>query len=325
MAEKLSLQNVLDHLRNSDKDIPQSHLKFYSDLDSKSLQQFMDAWRDVNLPRKLILLDALLARLDSDTVVSYEAIGRALLADADGEVRARAIALLAEVDDPRLTDSFVEILLHDANLAPRIEAATLLGEFVLLAELEKLDGALQRKIEKALVAIVKSEEDSSLRKRALESLGYSSNVELTELIESAFERADPTWVASALRAMGRSHDDERWREDVISMLLDTDARIRLAAVEAAGELLIEEASPIMIQALEDEEEDDDVASAAIWALSEIGGDDARVYLIHLIDQTEDEDLVEYLEDALENLNFNNDLNKFDLLSLDEDDLDSEGK
>ncbi len=325
MAEKLSLQNVLDHLRNSDKDIPQSHLKFYSDLDSKSLQQFMDAWRDVNLPRKLILLDALLARLDSDTVVSYEAIGRALLADADGEVRARAIALLAEVDDPRLTDSFVEILLHDANLAPRIEAATLLGEFVLLAELEKLDGALQRKIEKALVAIVKSEEDSSLRKRALESLGYSSNVELMELIESAFERADPTWVASALRAMGRSHDDERWREDVISMLLDTDARIRLAAVEAAGELLIEEASPIMIQALEDEEEDDDVASAAIWALSEIGGDDARVYLIHLIDQTEDEDLVEYLEDALENLNFNNDLNKFDLLSLDEDDLDSEGK
>ncbi len=325
MTEKLSLQNVLDHLRNSDKDIPQSHLKFYSDLDSKSLQQFMDAWRDVNLPRKLILLDALLARLDSDTVVSYEAIGRALLADADGEVRARAIALLAEVDDPRLTDSFVEILLHDANLAPRIEAATLLGEFVLLAELEKLDGALQRKIEKALVAIVKSEEDSSLRKRALESLGYSSNVELTELIESAFERADPTWVASALRAMGRSHDDERWREDVISMLLDTDARIRLAAVEAAGELLIEEASPIMIQALEDEEQDDDVASAAIWALSEIGGDDARVYLIHLIDQTEDEDLVEYLEDALENLNFNNDLNKFDLLSLDEDDLDSEGK
>ncbi len=325
MAEKLSLQNVLDHLRNSDKDIPQSHLKFYSDLDSKSLQQFMDAWRDVNLPRKLILLDALLARLDSDTVVSYEAIGRALLADADGEVRARAIALLAEVDDPRLTDSFVEILLHDANLAPRIEAATLLGEFVLLAELEKLDGALQRKIEKALVAIVKSEEDSSLRKRALESLGYSSNVELTELIESAFERADPTWVASALRAMGRSHDDERWREDVISMLLDTDARIRLAAVEAAGELLIEEAVPIMIQALQDEEQDDDVAAAAIWALSQIGGDDARVYLIHLIDQTEDEDLVEYLEDALENLNFNNDLNKFDLLSLDEDDLDSEGK
>lgn len=325
MTEKLSLQNVLDHLRNSDKDIPQNHLKFYSDLDSKSLQQFMDAWRDVNLPRKLILLDALLARLDSDTVVSYEAIGRALLTDAEGEVRARAIALLAEADDPRLTDSFVEILLHDANLAPRIEAATLLGEFVLLAELEKLDGALQRKIEKALVAIVKSEEDSSLRKRALESLGYSSNVELTELIESAFERADPTWVASALRAMGRSHDDERWREDVISMLLDTDARIRLAAVEAAGELLIEEASPIMIQALEDEEEDDDVASAAIWALSEIGGDDARVYLIHLIDQTEDEDLVEYLEDALENLNFNNDLNKFDLLSLDEDDLDSEGK
>ena len=138
------------------------------------------------------------------------------------------------------------------------------------------------------------------------------------LIESAFERTDPTWVASALRAMGRSHD-ERWLEDVIGKLLDDDPRIKFAAVEAAGELNIQDAGPILLKMLEDEEEDDDVVAAAIWSLSQIGGDDARIYLLNLIENTEDEDLVEFLEDALENLEFNTELNKFDLLSLDDDD------
>ena len=324
MAEKLSYQNVLDHLLNSKKDIPQSHLRFYSDLDPKSLRLFMDVWRSLKPERKILLLDALLDHFDSDTVVSYEEIGRALLTDPDGEVRARAIRLLAEADDPRLTDSFVGILLDDAELAPRMEAATLLGEFVLLAELDKLNGALQRKIEKALVTVINSDADPALRKRALEGLGYSSNVELMGLIESAYERADPTWVASALRAMGRSHDEERWRADVVSRLLDEDPRIRFAAVEAAGELLVAEASPIMLKMLEDDEEDDDVAAAVIWALSQIGGEETRIYLLNLIENTEDEDILEYLESALENLNYNEELDKFDLLDLDEDDLDDKG-
>jgi HEAT repeat protein len=105
------------------------------------------------------------------------------------------------------------------------------------------------------------------------------------------------------------------------MLLDEDPQIKFAAIEAAGQLIIETASPILLQILEDEEVDDDVATAAIWALSQIGGDDARTYLVALIDQTEDEDLVEFLEDALENLNFTEEFNKFELLTLDEDDVD----
>ena len=194
----------------------------------------------------------------------------------------------------------------------------LLGEFILLGELEKVKEDQQRKIEDALIAIVRSEDDSVLRKRVLESLSFSSRPEIAALIESAFARADPAWVASALRAMGRSHD-ERWNENVVSMLLDDDPLIKFAAVEASGQLIIESAVPILLQILEDEEEDDDVATAAIWALSQIGGDEARTYLVALIEQTEDEELVEFLEDALENLNFTEEFNKFDLLTLDEED------
>ncbi len=318
MSETISFQSVLDHLLDSKKEIPQTHLKLYSDLDPKSLRLFLDVWPSVKPTRKLILLDELLIHFDSDNIVSYESIGRGLINDLDGEVRARAIRLLSESDDPKLVGTLTEILLNDTDLAPRMEAALLIGEFILLGELEAIKEELQRKSEDALISIIKSEENPTLRKRALEALGYSSRPEIVTLIESAFERADPTWVATALLAMGRSHD-ERWSENVVSMVLDEDPLIRFAAVQAAGELNIEDAGPILLKILEDEEEDDDVVTAAIWSLSQIGGDDARIYLVNLIEQTEDEDLVEYLEDALENLDFMEELNKFDLLALDGDD------
>jgi len=318
MAKKLSFQDVLDHLLNSSKDIPQSHLKFYSDLDSKSLKLFLETWQNVQPPRKLILLKALLSQLEEDYLVSYEQIGSALLDDPDGEARVFAIRLLAESDDPKLAGKIIDIFLTDPELAPRMESAHLLGEFVLLGELDKLNPIQQRKMEDALLSVVRGEADSNLRKRALESLSYSSRPETAALIESAFERADPAWVASALRAMGRSHD-ERWNDNVISKLLDEDPIIKFAAVEAAGQLVIEAAVPILLQILDDDEEPEDVATACIWALSQIGGDDARTYLVALLDQTEDEDLSEFLEDALENLNFTEEFNKFELLNLDEDD------
>lgn len=319
MAE-LTFQNVLDHLLDSKKDIPKNHLGYYSDLDPKSLQLFLDIWKSVKPDRKLLLLDALLSHLDSDTLVSYEEIGKSLLGDSDSNIRARAIGLLAESNDPKLVHRFINIFLNDPDLAPRLEAATVLGEFVLLGELEELDADTQQEIEDALISVIRSEDNPALRKRALESLGYSSREEMMNIIESAYQRSDPTWVASALKAMGRSHDNV-WNESVISKLLDDDPRIRQAAAQSAGELEIKQASPIMLQMLEDEEEDDDVTSAAIWSLSQIGGEDARIYILNLLESTEDEDTIAFLEEAIENLDFNEDLNKFDFLDLDEDDFE----
>lgn len=317
MAE-LNFQTVLDHLLDSKKEIPQGHMQYYSDLDPKSLRLFLDVWSSVPQKRKLLLLDTLAAHLEEDTIVSYEDIGKSLLTDPDAEVRARAMGLLAESDDPRLVDTLLKIFQADSDLAPRLKAASLLGEFVLMGELEELDEARLRKIEDALIAVIRSDENPSLRRAAVEAFGYSGRDEAVAILESAYEREDPLWVASALRAMGRSHDN-RWNESVVSKLLDPDPRIRFAAAEAAGELNIEEAAPIMLKMLEDEEEDDTVTMAAVWALSQIGGDDARAYILSLIESTDDEETSTFLEDALENLDFNEELNKFDLLSLDEDD------
>lgn len=320
MPKQTPFQTVLDSLRESKKDFPSRYLQYFSDIDPASLKLFMETWPRVKPTRKLLLLDKLLSLLDSDTLVSFEEVGRALLEDADPEVRARAIRLLAECYDPHLVPAFINILQNDAALAPRQEAAALLGEFVMLGELEELTEDQHHAAEDALLAVVNSDaEKPSLRRRALEALGYSSRPEMETLISSAFRRADPQWQVSALCAMGRS-GDERWLDAVMSMLLNEDARIRLAAVEAAGELSLEGARPMLLKLLEDEE-DDRIAEAAIWSLSQIGGEEARIYLLALLERAEDHETVEYLEDALENLEFTEGINQFYLMCLDEEEKD----
>ena len=69
-----------------------------------------------------------------------------------------------------------------------------------------------------------------------------------------------------------------------------------------------------------EEEDDDIINAAIWSLSQIGGEDVRTFLESLLDNlAEDDEQVAFLEEALDNLAFTEDLDRFDLLAIDPDD------
>ncbi len=317
MDKKPSFQAILDTLLDSKKSIPQGHLKYYSDLNPESLRLFMDVWVNVPPNRKHLLLGKLQEHFEEDTLVSYEEIGRALLNDPDAEVRARAIRLLIESEDPKLVGKILGIFLDDTESAPRMEALKLLGEFLLLGEYDKINEGLDRKIEDALISVIRGEDNADLRRHSLEILAFSSRDEISTLIESAYERADPAWVASALRAMGHSQD-ERWNGDVMDKLLDDEPSIKAAAIEAAGTLGIQEAVPLLIQTLDDEEEEEDVVAAAVWSLSQIGGDEARTYLVGLADQTEDEELADFLEEAIENLDFMEDLNNFDLFSLDED-------
>jgi hypothetical protein len=62
-------------------------------------------------------------------------------------------------------------------------------------------------------------------------------------------------------------------------------------------------------------------SAAIWSLSQIGGEDVQIVLEKLLDEAEDEDLIAFLEEALDNLAFTEDLDRFELMSFDPDDLE----
>jgi HEAT repeat protein len=311
-----SFQTVLDALLSDRKEFPRRYLQEFSDIGALELKTLLDVWPQVKPGRKLTLLEALDALAETDTLVSFDDFARALLTDPEPEVRRRAIRLLDEYEDPKIVPSYLDMLKNDPDVSVRMEAANALNLFVDLGELEELSPSIYRQVEDALLASANSEDDVRVRRAALESLGYSSRPEVATLIESAFHREDPAWQASSLVAMGRSAD-ERWNDAVTRSLVHVDDRIRKAAVQAAGELSLASARPILLKML-GEEENDTILSAVIWSLSQIGGEDVRTYLENLLDQVEDDEQIAFLEEALDNLAFTEDLERFDLLAFDPD-------
>jgi HEAT repeat protein len=325
MTNPIPFQSVVDALLETGKPFPKKYLTLFSDIDSASLSLLLGAWPRISLVRKQNLLDDLASLMDKDTIVSFEDFAHPLFTDPDAQVRAGAIRLLAECENTKLIPAYIKMLASDPEPVTRAEAAETLGLFTALGELEEIPEAVYHRVEDALLAASR-DADAQVRRKALESLGYSLRPEIAALIESAYNREDPDWIASALKAMGRSNDD-RWSDEIIQMLLNEESFLRLAAVKAAGELGLSDARQPLLHLL-DEEEDRPVFLAAIWALSQIGGEDVQTFIINLADQTEDEEELDFFEDALANLAFTEDLERLDLLALDPDldlieDLDEE--
>ena len=317
--ELVPFQKVLDILLDESKDIPHRYLTEFSDIEPVSLQSLQENWPRIGLKRKLSLLDRLNVLANEDTLVSFDDLGRALLKDEEPQVRIRAMRLLVECEDHRLVPIYIDLLTNDEIVAVRAEAASMLGIFVQLGEFEDIPEDVHHRIEDVLLEVLNSEDESTVRRRSLEALGFSSRIEVPVLIESSYNRQDPDWQASAIFAMGRSND-ERWTDHVLHMIVSDDSSVRLAAVQASGELALPLARPLLINLLE-EETDDVIAGAAIWSLSQIGGEDARLYIQNLLDNVEDDDQAAFLEEALDNLAFTEDRSIFDLLAFDADEID----
>jgi HEAT repeat protein len=310
------MEKVIAELTGGAPDISKGSLQQFSDIDPASLKTLHEAWPRIGVDRRRKLLESLEALSEEDTLVSFDDFARSILDDPDPEVRMRAIRLLDESDDTKLIPAFIHMLNLDPDAETRAEAAAALGRFVELGELDEIPEESAREVEDALLEKANSEDQLQVRRNALEALGYSSRPEVITLIESSFRRENPDWQASALFAMGRSFD-ERWEESVLSRMLDANPLIRLAAVEAAGELRLASARTTLFRVLEDEEEDD-ITTAAIWSLSQIGGEDARLYIENLLDLAEEDEDIEFLEEALENVEFTDELNRFDMLAIDPD-------
>jgi HEAT repeat protein len=322
MPKEIPFKSVLDALCDNTTAFPARYLPRFSDLGPADLKDLMAVWEHVPALRKGQLMKSLADRLEEDTLVSFEALARALMNDADPGVRLYAIRILWESRDPQLAPELIRIMREDPVEDVRAEAATVLGSFIFAGEVEETPAGVLKKVEDALFSEMKQVGQGLVKRRALESLGYSSRPEVPALITAAFNQRDPAWIASALFAMGRSADQERWEEEVLYAIDHDNLEVRLAAVEAAGELNFLAARDALITLLEDET-DDAIYRAAIWSLSQIGDEDVRLYLQNLLDKVEDEEAAVYIEEALDNLTFTEDIEKFDLLAYDPDVDDEE--
>ncbi len=308
---------VIDAMLDESKPFPPVYLHNFSDISPKELAALKDVWPKISDKRRQSLLEDLEGLSEVDTLVSFEDVAKMALKDENPIVRAIAIHLLWEVQDKKLVPVFIDMMEQDAEKEVRAAAATGLGVYIYMGEIEEIPASLLTKTENSLLEVTQGKDEALVRRRALESLGFSSRPEVPALLKSAFENPQPEWKESALFAMGRSADNA-WEKMVLSQLDSDRDSIRAEAIQAAGELELTSAREPLLQILQDESENDEVWAAVVWSLSQIGGEEVRPTLQHLLEDTEDPDEVDFIEEALDNLSFTEDMALFDMLDVDPD-------
>lgn len=271
-----------------------------SDLDAARLREFEAAWPQVPTERRLLILQALRRLADEHIELTFEAINRLSLGDTDARVRQAAVDNLWECEDSGLVRPLLGLLAEDSSEQVRRAAAEALGQFVYLGELEKLDAKLLRDLEEGLLRSASRDGSEAVRLAALASLGYSSRVEVQQLIQQVYDTHQEGQLLAALRAMGRSAN-AAWAPLVVTELSHAGPRVRQEAARAAGELELRQAAQELIYLLEDV--DPQVRGEAIWSLGQVGGRLALEALEALSEASENPDEAQLIEDALDNLAF----------------------
>jgi len=320
---EIPFDKVVHALLDEQKPFPVRYIYRLSDLEGADLSTLEKAWPSIPLRRKQTLLDDIQNMAEDDFLLDFTELGVMAMKDPDAFVRQLAVRTVSEYQTRYHVKDFIDLTEHDPDDSVRAEAASGLGVYVYMGEVEELPVNSLREVEDCLLRVMHSKDTAKVRRHALEALGFSSREEVPPLIEAAYHSDNHDWLVTSLIAMGRS-SNPAWADQVMAKLDDRRSEVRAEAVAAAGELGLHAAVSTLLGLLEDE--DDEVRSAAIWALSEIGGSGVRETLEGMLDQTEDEEEAQLVEDALENLAFVEDFDVFTLIDVDEDELpDGEGQ
>lgn len=297
---QLDFQTSLRHIRAEQTSVSVPNLYSLSRMCEEEMQLLRRAWPEVSAERRRRIIGLLVELAEADFAVDFNAVFRFCLTDEDDEVRKAAVDGLWEDKDAALIEPLAGLLRDDPSARVRAAAATALGRFVLLGELGKLEADLQASAEEALMeAIHSASEELEVRRRAVESIAYSGQEGVQDIIEDAYYHEREEMHVSAIFAMGRSADPY-WSDIVIAELSSPDPAMRYEAAHACGELEISDAVPYLPPLTRDL--DREVQEAAIWALGHIGGSEAQ-RILEECHAEGDESLREAIEEALEYLEF----------------------
>ena len=277
-----------------------SSLYGLSGMDRAETLLFQKAWPSMAVERRRQIINFLVEIAEASFEVNFGPVFRFCLGDEDESVRAAAIEGLWEDHDTALIDTLISLLRDDPSIPVRAGAATSLGRYVLPGELEEIKTQYLALVREALLETIHSPvEHLEVQRRAVEAIAYSSEEDVQEIIETAYYDEDEKKRASAVFAMGRSADPS-WSDLVIGELQSSRPEMRYEAAMACGELELAAATPLLANLVNDP--DREVQGAAIWALGQIGGNEARRILYDCY-REDDEFLCEAVEEALEQLDF----------------------
>ena len=323
--KNVEFSQVIEELLDNSKIFSPVYLHRFSDLTALDLKALKEAWPKVDPRRRYNLMEDLEELSEADTLMCFDELCFMALEDEEPQVRAAAIRMLWETNDTGFSRRLVEIAENDPDEIVRAAAASGLGLYIYLGEIEEIPQEQLNQLEDTLLKITQGSDTRLVRRRALEALGFSSRPEVPGLIERAYINKELDWRTSALFAMGRSADT-RWKKQVIDSLGDPEPEIRFQAIRAAGELELKSARQPIMELLADAEnrEDDDLLRAIIWALSQIGGNNVRKVIETLLDQAKDPEEEEFITGALDNLGLTEGMDIFGMLDIDiDEDLDDD--
>jgi HEAT repeat protein len=294
-SESENIAELLEQLGDTKQGIPFSRLYPLSDLSRRRVDDFRRAWERLDGEARRRIVYALTEFAEATFEVNFDAIFRTVLDDPDDEVRAMAIEGLWENEGPDLIGPFLVMMRQDPSARVRAAAASGLGRYVLAGELEKLEEPVQARIMAELLTVgLLAGESIEVRRRAVESAAYACTPEIHDMLEMAYYDEDEKMRISAVVGMGRSCD-QRWKSIILEELRSDSPAMRYEAAWASGELMLQQAVPLLARLMQDP--DRQVGSATIWALGQIGGPQAKKILTDAYEDA-DEDAEAALDEAL---------------------------
>jgi HEAT repeat protein len=298
----VSFESDLADLGDASKRLSATHLVNFSELDAIEVQRFEEAWPDIDAGRRVQIISELTDLAQDSVDLNFDAIYKLALRDEEPLVRAAALNGLQEYEGPDLIPVLGDLLRNDADAVVRREAAVALGRYA--AELDHLRAEDAAAVREVLMESAEDlEEDDRVRARAIEALGAISGEETENLIESIYQE-DSLWLkVGAVDAMGRSCN-ESWLPLVLREMENRAPEMRHAAAFAAGEIG-DEVAVNQLKRMAVLDPDREVQLAAVHALGEIGGNQAKVALKAVLFEG-DEALEEAVQEAMSEIEFNED-------------------
>jgi HEAT repeat protein len=279
------VEQTIAKLVNPDTKLLDSWLTDLSSLSSAELKPLEQAWPTLELKRRRQIMYRLVELAEDNFELDFDEIFKERLKDEDAEVRSKAIEGLWENEESSLIEPLIELLEKDSSEEVQAVAATALGKFALLAELEKLRPSYKARISQSLLAVINDRgKPVEVRRRALEAASSLTLAQLKKVIAEAYRSGDNKLKISALFAMGKSCNTS-WLPILLKELSNDDAEIRYEAAGACGELGEEEAASYLCDMVNDP--DIDVRLAAIPALGKIGGPEAKGCLEKCLNHTDE--------------------------------------
>ena len=295
-----TIEALLKHLADESQPLSVAKLYALSNLEKDDVERVKAAWPAVPGERRSAAMRHLADITESNFEVNFEPVFRLALGDAEPSVREAALDGLWEDEDPALIPTLVKLLQADPAQEVRAAAASTLGHFVYLDEIEEIpSGRITPALQALRTTIASTSEPLEVRRRAVEAISFSCADDVPDIIRTAYASPDETMRVSAVFAMGSSAD-EQWIDTVISELEAQLPAMRYEAARAAGELEARSAAPTLARLLDDP--DVEAQTMAVWALGQIGGDRARKLLTR-VTKGDDEALAEAATEALEEMDW----------------------